>query len=340
MSWHLVHGVSTRRPTSAILWRHTQLGLPLFFAIAGMRLGWRLLRGRVRAVHLGDPVLSPLAWLAFGAGIPVVVTVHGLDLIYRNTIYQWLLARTLPRCASIICISTHVRELALARGLAPARVHLIPVGIAPEGPRAGDISQGLQATGIPPDAKVILTIGRLIPRKGVAWFIAEVFARLAREREDVRYVVIGAGPERRRLEELIRTLDLAGRVHLLGTQPENLKWGWLERAVLLAVPNVPVEGDVEGFGIVALEGALAGRTVLASRLEGLTDAVRDGTSGWLLPPGDPSAWTSRIQALLDDPDRLAATGTAARADVLSRFTWDRIVDGYCDVFDHLALAPR
>ena len=147
-------------------------------------------------------------------------------------------------------------------------------------------------------------------------------------------------PSERTSKNSFANMNLAGRIHLLGAQPEGMKWGWLRRAVLLAMPNVPVEGDVEGFGIVALEGALAGRPVLASRLEGITDPVRDGVNGWLLPPGDEAAWTARLRALLNDPEKLAATGAAARDDVLSRFAWDRIVDDYCDVFDRAALAPQ
>ena len=338
MSWHLVRGIGARRAVVADVWRHSQRALPLFMLAAAVRLMLGLLRGRVRVVHLGDPALAPLGWLAFAARVPVVVTAHGLDLVYPNPAYQWLLARTLPRCAAMICISAHVRDIALARGLAPAALRVIPVGIAPGEVRAADIAADAVKLGMMHGDAVILLVGRLIPRKGFAWFLQEVFGPLARARDRLHCVVIGAGPERTELDRIVSDNGLAGRAHLLGSQPEARKWGWLARASLLAVPNVQVAGDVEGFGIVALEGALAGKPVVAARIEGLLDAVREGVTGWLLPSGDAAAWVSRLSELLDDPETLAATGGTARNDVLTRCTWDRITDEYCDVLDRVSLA--
>jgi glycosyltransferase involved in cell wall biosynthesis len=340
MSQHLINGVGGSRRVLPIVWRGSQWGLPWFLAIAACRLTWALLRNRARLVHLGDPVLAPLAWLAFAARVPVVVTIHGLDFVYPNRAYQYLLRLTLPRCAALVCISTYVRTLVLAQGLPPENIWVIPVGIAREAMLIDKTDLGWQTMGMTPETKVILFIGRLVERKGVAWFVSEVFAPLTRQRNDLHLVVIGKGPEQARIAELCRVNDVSAKVHILGALPEAMKWAWLRRAMLLVVPNVGVKGDVEGFGIVALEGALAARPVLAARLEGLVDPVRDGVGGWLLPPGDAGAWLACLNAGLDDEAMLVDMGAKARKDVLERFSWDRIVEQYCAVFDRYALVSN
>jgi glycosyltransferase involved in cell wall biosynthesis len=91
----------------------------------------------------------------------------------------------------------------------------------------------------------------------------------------------------------------------------------------------------EGFGLVALEAALAARPVVASRVEGIPEVVIDGETGLLVPPGDPDALAAAIEQLLADPERSRVLGARARDLAIERFGVERCVDGYVEVYERI-----
>jgi len=141
------------------------------------------------------------------------------------------------------------------------------------------------------DKKVLLTVGRLVRRKGVGWFIKNVLPKLGNE---YVYVVTGEGVERQAIEREIKASSLQNRVFLLGRVAEETKTVLLNTADLFIMPNIPVKGDIEGFGIVAIEAAAAGLPVVASNVDGIASAVRQGRSGVLVDPVDAEAMLNAI----------------------------------------------
>ena len=122
---------------------------------------------------------------------------------------------------------------------------------------------------------------------------------------------------------------LAGRLsdeHMLGV---------LERADLFVVPNIPVKGDAEGFGLVALEGTIAQKTVLASNLEGLKDVIKEGSNGYVLPAMDKNAWVAKIKELSIDKIALKAFGQKAKTYSLQNFSWEKMSFEYFQTFEKL-----
>src|SRR5690606_17147096 len=113
---------------------------------------------------------------------------------------------------------------------------------------------------------------------------------------------------------------------------------------LFVMPNIPVPGDMEGFGVVMLEAGLCGLPILAADLEGIRDVVRDGENGMLLPAGDADAFARAIESFRHNPGRLEAASRSSVQATLSRFSWEVVVEQYLEALRPLnsttgALAP-
>ncbi len=171
-------------------------------------------------------------------------------------------------------------------------------------------------------------VGRLVRRKGLAWFVRDVLPRLAAMRPLLKLAILGDGPERAAIVAAAQEAGVSECLIWLGVTSEQAKVDELSRATICVMPNVAVAGDIEGFGIVALEAAAAGCPLLASRLEGVRDAVSDGESGVLVTAHDADAWVRALDHWLSDPPARADMGRRAREHVALRRGWDTIIDSY------------
>lgn len=274
-----------------------QRWLPLFLVRAALRC-FRL-RGRVGAVHLGDGLLAIAAPLfARLAAAPVYVTVHGQDVTRRALLYRPLLRRALRSLGPgrIIAVSRYtavcVEHLC---GLSPV---VIPNGVDTERftriRRSPDPAADRAALGLPPFGPLIVTVGRLVPRKGIAWFAEHVLPLLP---PGLTFAVVGDGPEAGRLRQIAAREP---RLRLLGPLPPEGVDTLYACADLFIAPNIPIEGRPEGFGIAPAEAAAAGLPVLASRLEGLVDMAAVAGAR-LVEPADARAWAEAVRAALAEP---------------------------------------
>lgn len=331
LSWHVVDQVSRSLPASVVRWRRGNWGLPLFLPWAALRLAWGLAFNQVKAVHLGDPVLSVLAVLARLRGVPVAVTVHGLDISYPNRGYQAYLRRFFwGRMQAYVCISSHVESMVESRGVEKRLIHRVPVG-APSPPDPVPGALPAAATGRP----LLASVGRLVERKGIAWFVDAVLPGWMERHPDARFVIAGDGPERASIEASVRRRRLDGKVVLLGQIEEKEKWALLSASDLVVLPNLHVPGDIEGFGLAVLEAGASGTFVLAADLEGLRDAVIEQGNGHRVASGDPTAWAAALDALFADLGGLAAKGNRARSVVAAKFGWDAIGADYRRILEQL-----
>ncbi|MCE5218894.1 glycosyltransferase family 4 protein, partial [bacterium] len=187
------------------------------------------------------------------------------------------------------------------------------------------------------DAPVLLTVGRLVERKGHAAVIRalpQVVAQLG----PVSYVIAGSGPEESRLRAEVEALHLQERVRFAGAVADEQLPDFYHLCDLFVMPTRELRDDpVEGFGIVYLEANAAGKPVLATRCGGVADAVEDQVSGVLLEPGDEGALVEAIISLLGDPARLQQMGQAGLRRVRERFTWDRIAQEFLEGLDRAGL---
>jgi len=174
-----------------------------------------------------------------------------------------------------------------------------------------------------------------VHRKGVAWFVTAVLPALIERFPRLVFVVAGAGPEQEAVAAAARSAGVASRVRALGSVSNATKQSLYARCDLVVMPNVPVPGDVEGFGLVALEASAAGKPVAAADIEGLRDAVAIGENGWRFAPGNATAWIEGLTAALHDRATLTTIGTRARA-FAARFDWDIVGERYAAIAARLA----
>lgn len=327
----------------------------------------------ISIVHLNDGLMAILA-LPFlrEAKIPVVATIHGLDIVMPARWYQRGLVPRFNRLDGIIAVSRATAQECLARGFDKERIFVVPNGVDPglaEIPREPDFQKtlekrlGLSRTG----RHLLVSVGRPVKRKGFSWFLNEVLPLLDRK---IVYLILG--PEDRSIavkkalldllpqglglqaglilglpldEPAIRTAlknpALQGRAFFLSDLPFQEMVQILKEADLFVMPNIKAPGDAEGFGLVALEAAVCGLPVVASGIEGIIDAVSEGENGCLLPPQDPHAWRERIHGLLADAPALRTFGARARDYTLANYSWRKMCEGYISVFTRLcASGPR
>jgi len=188
--------------------------------------------------------------------------------------------------------------------------------------------------------KVLLTVGRLIERKGVVHFLTDVMPRMLAQRQDFCYMIVGEGPQRELIETRITSLHLEEHVVLLGRVDDDTLRAAYHLADLFVMPNIPVQNDIEGFGLVALEAAAAGRYVVASRLDGIPEAIVPGQNGTLLDPLDSEAFAATILDLLADDEKRQILGRQAREFVRDRYSWDIVARRYQQVFMQVTQSQR
>lgn len=310
----------------------SRLGLPFFVAWAAIRIAWGRFRRNISVLYLGDPVLAILGSLVRERGIPLVVTVHGLDILYPSPMYQAYLQRWFwGRFDCYIAISHFVEGLLRERGMLPSRIEIVPPGI--DVPDRAPAAAPPRATG-----PVLLAIGRLVPRKGLAWFVEAVAPRLFASYPNATLVIAGSGPEQDRIAAAATGAGISRNVELLGYVNDQQKRDLLAACDAVIMPNIPTPGDVEGFGLVALEAGAAGKPVFVADLEGLRDAVREGENGWRLAAGDADAWTIALLKALDNLDALRAAGACAYRCVRDHYSWREVGKQYARIVDRYARA--
>ncbi len=275
-------------------------------------------RGSGRCIHLGDAALAPLGWLLrLVTRSRVTITAHGLDLVYPLRPYRWLLRLCLPSMDMVVCVSHAAAAQAERLGVSADRIVIIPNGVWPQ--ESADARMRRVGTG-----PLLLTVGRLVRRKGVAWFIAEVLPLLRREFPELRYHVIGSGPEENSIKKIIQAKGLSSSVSLRGEVGDAERDAAYASADLFVMPNISVPGDMEGFGVVCIEAGARGLPVAAAKIEGLCDAVREGETGFFFEPGRAADAASVIRRMLREPMDPSAVSRAT----LRHFSWPDLFRRY------------
>ena len=223
-----------------------------------------------------------------------------------------------------ICVSRAVADFSISTaGLSPKKIVVIPNGVdAARFPAAGPAD--LSAFGIPPGSQVVLTVGRLDRQKGLHDLIAAA-ALVVSKHPQAHFLLVGEGPERAALERSIREKGLTDRVHLAGWRsdiPELLAAGYA-----LALSSL-----WEGMANVILEAMAAGLPVVATRVEGTLEIVRESETGLLVPPQSPPALAAALELLLSDRVRAKSMGQAGRARVTAELSWEKMVARYDELY--------
>jgi phosphatidyl-myo-inositol dimannoside synthase len=307
----------------------------LWFMPYALVKAFRLIKEEnVRRIHLCDGLLATVGFLLRSFfPVTVSVTIHGLDITFKNSLYQAIIPSCVARLDKIICVSRHTQKECVDRGIPDDKTWVIPNGINPADFQVSESRQEVReelakSVGIPVEGKtILLTVGRLVPRKGVAWFVKEVMPCLD---DSYVYIIVGNGPDFERISSLVGQCRLEGRVFLLGRVTAEMRNRLFQASDMFIMPNVEVDGDVEGFGIAAIEAGCCGLPVVASDVQGLKDAVLHGRTGFRVEAGNTEGFVDRIKKM--DLDR-----GAVRSCVIEAFDWERVSQRYEEV---LGLSPH
>ena len=327
-SYNLIREFEHHHQTHKITLTKSNLHLFWFFPyclLKGLFICWKY---HIAHIHLCDALLSPVGiLLKMLTKSRVSVSVVGLDITYPNMFYQLLVPRCVRRMDRVICISRATRDECTLRGIPNNRCTVIPIGINSNDaylPLAKEdlLRQLEKITRTPLENRhILVTVGRLVRRKGVAWFVEHVMPRL---NSRYLYLIVGAGPEKDRILKLVRRHQLEDHVLMLGQRSNADRNILLNAADMFIMPNITVAGDVEGFGIVALEAGSCGLPVIASNIQGIRDAVLDGKTGMLVEEQNVADFVNAIHNLNLEKAQIRAT-------VMTTFDWSRVYDQYFEI---------
>ena len=327
--------LADRGPTTLVaLRRQSLLHLAWFLPYAWLRCVWALLLRRVDVVYFGDGVacaVAPFLRLLKGR-VRFVTTIFGLEMTFGNRGAQRLMRHGACCCDRIVVISENSRRLAVEWGLPAERLVTIYVGVEPrlvESTRGDELRRDFEKRhGLSFEhADVVLNLGRLVRRKGMAAFLEHGFQLL---RDDIILVVAGDGPELPRIQELGAGLGTE-RIIVLGAVDDDTKVMLFDNAGLFIMPNISLADDVEGYGITPLEAMFVGTPVVAFAVDALVESIREG--GYLVDAGDYTALTDRIHDFFALPPReRREVEDAAREYVRREYGWDLMADQYERVF--------
>jgi phosphatidylinositol alpha-1,6-mannosyltransferase len=298
------------------------------------------LRKNYDIILLGDGVLALVAFIIrYFSRVPVVCIVHGLDITYDHFLYRKIWLKSFFRCIDhFIAVGNETIRQAGKRGIDTKKFSFVPNGVDTGQPfREHDKKDLKQLLGIEPMGPVLLSLGRLVKRKGVLWFIKNVMPALD---PSIVYIIAGDGTEAEKIRQTIKSSSATRRIHMLGNVSETEKKLLLSSVDIFIQPNVRVPDDMEGFGLVVLEAALHARPVVASRLEGLMDAVIEGKTGILLEPENSELYIRTIERLLENSAEIRAMGRSARRFVLSNCTWQKVAGRYLQIIENVVNSAR
>lgn len=312
----------TIRPAAALV-------APLYLAAARRAVGRLLASERFDLVQAHWIVPNGLAVAPYARRLPVVVGLHGSDvfLAERRGIRAWV-RRSLRRVSALTGCSPELVERICALGFERRRSHVIPYGIDVETfrPGAPEVEDWRRRLGIPTHARVLLTVGRMVTKKGFHHLV-EVLPALLEAVPDLHVVLAGGGD--RLAEFRQRLVAWPDRAHLPGVVYRDALPDLYRAADLFVLPAVhDRRGNVDGLPNVILEAMASGLPVVASEISGIPLAVTSGETGLLVPEADREALRGAIGELLENDRRRREMGEAGRREAMHRLTWSAVARRY------------
>lgn len=253
-----------------------------------------------------DPVFErSLRWRLFGADLGAFQHARG----FRIGVLRRARDLALARASRVIIPSEALRELALGWGLPAEKVVVIPNPVSP--PALDDREELRRRHGL--EGRTLVFAGRMVPQKAIPVALEAVVRNL-----DVSLVLAGEGPYLERLQDLAGSMPLDGRARFLGPQPRQTVF-----ELLRAADAALLSSSWENFPHMVVEALSVGTPVVATDVGGVTEILRDGENGLLVPMNDPEALAGAIRRYFDD-DALQERLRAAAVTSVARFAPDEI----------------
>jgi len=292
--------------------------------VQAVRIARHARRARADIVHShGYKAAVPGAIAARLAGTRSIVTGHNLfpaDASRAAKVSMRLAARLSAR---VIAVAPALAASLTAAGVDPRKIVTIPNGVDLSAYGAGSRRSVRAGLNIGDEAPLVFCAARLTEVKGVGYLIRSV-ALISARRPDARVLIAGDGPDRESLRGLARRVAPES-VMFLGHRDDVSDL--LAAADVVAIPSL-----AEGHPLILIESMAAGRAIVASRVGGLADTIKDGENGLLVPPADPEALAGAIMSVIERPELAERLGAAARRHAEKEFGADRMIAATEEVY--------
>lgn len=298
--------------------------------------------------------------------VPMVATAHGLDITFSNRLYQSILRSKLSYLTKIICVSKHTSKKVKKLGINKSKIEVIPNGVT--GTDFSESSPHLEKSLLQKigqtnkTKKIIFCVGRMVKRKGYSWFIKKVlphlndeailviagpvsrsysmrhgiFKKLPAAIKKQLAVIIGFDDEEIKIKDLMSSPNFQNKFVHIGRLSDKELTCMYQLCDICIMPNIKVKGDTEGFGLVALEAGIQGKLVIASKLQGIKDAIHSSQNGWLIPSSKPYEWIKAIKSALSNDELRLELGSRAQAYNKEHFGWEIMTKKYIATFANVA----
>jgi len=250
--------------------------------------------------------------------VPLLVTVHGIDLYHtidHNPGCRRAVERVFRSADQVIMVSNKLKQLALKNFGQLENIKVIGNGVdlfAVESLARKPVnSSGVKKANEP----IMITVAELIERKKIDLTLMAL-SKVSKRFPELRYIIVGDGPEKGKLKDLSGRLGLMERVEFRGKIVHGEVIDLMKEADLFVLPSLR-----EAFGVVYIEAMACGKPVIACRGEGIEDVIEDGVNGILVEPNDVDDLVKKIELLLSDRKRAEQIGQAGRKLVLENYTW-------------------
>lgn len=348
LNWHIADELSRRADVRVVGPTGTaaQRPEPVQLTEVPLRPLWRFLQAsawwatriarvwKPNIVLAGSGLTAPAAlWAARIAQTRCHAYLHGLDITAQHPIYRAIWPPAIRRLDGVITNSQPTAELAEALGVPPSRICVVHPGVqlpaTPQNPVT--LLDFRQRHGLG-DGRLLLSVGRLAERKGLREFVEQAMPSIVRQMPDTLLVVIGDAPtdalhakeqSRASIQAVADALGIGNHLRFLGRVSEEDLACAYENAALHIFPVRALPGDHEGFGMVAIEAAAHGVPTVAFATGGIVNAVKQGQSGYLVPPGDYFALTQAVLQVLEKPPTIWRDKASAFAQ---GFAWPAFGD--------------
>ncbi len=285
----------------------------------------------------GSGITAPIANLIGKLfSIPVITFVYGLDLVVDNRIYQSLFVPTIKLSDRVIAISQSTFDLTTEKKVPEHKINILFPGVDIDVQPAGgyDFKKEYHVK----DKKILLSVGRLIPRKGIPEFIENSLPKIIKSCPDTVFVIIGTEATNAlkkdasvtdRIKLAISNTNLSENVIMAGRVDDKVLWSAYKQADLFVFPLREEKGDIEGFGLVAVEAAAFGLPSIAFAVGGVVDAIEDQRSGFLVPPGSYNELADvTTEYLLHKSNTVTSENCLLHA---RKFSWDNFGAGLREI---------
>jgi glycosyltransferase involved in cell wall biosynthesis len=366
-SYELINGMSRFAKVHSLVYCGKESRIRFFISLE-KKISQMLIRfPAIGVIHFNDALIASVCLRHKSyRHLYRTVTVHGLDVVFPSRIYQKYILPAFNRFDLIIAVSKATANACIERGIRQEKVVVIPNGVDHDllktQPSAGFPDTFREKHGIDIKGKrVFLALGRPVKRKGLSWFLAHVvplltgnfiflivgpyhqsrpvmdwlFSLMPDKIQQLLALFLGYPDDENKIRNLLRQSGFKNKAVHLGKLRFDDLTHLLASTDALVMPNIRVEGDMEGFGLVGLEASLSGAWVFASAIDGIPDAIHPDHNGSLLPPGNEKVWADILNDYIAAPDHIQVLREKSGTYSAEHFSWDKMIAAYLENFHRL-----